>query len=81
VITKLIERVRSEGHDPYALTLYQLLHFDEAGRERRKEARVLAALDARFATRADGDAFEEHIRDLLDLSDPDTFDFDDLEEE
>ncbi|MCZ4366618.1 hypothetical protein [Sulfitobacter dubius] len=69
------------GHDPYALTLHQLLTFNESVRERRQEDRAIAAIDARFATKADGDGFEEHIRELLDLSDPDTFDFDDLEEE
>ena len=81
MVAKLIERVGAAGHDPYAMTLHQLLAFDEAGSERRKEGRVLAALDAWFATRTDWDAFEGHIRELLDMSDPDTFDFDDLEEE
>lgn len=77
-LSSMLERLQAAGHDPYRMTLHQALHFDAALRDRSRIERANRTMDVRAAVlgmHAKEDPFEDHVKELLGIIDPDTLDF------
>lgn len=87
----MFERLCSAGHDPYSMTISQVLAFDKSMRKRKKEEALQLAYILRAAQHADAKDFakvteslggkieNEDEDDEYDFSNDEEYDVDELE--